>query len=71
MRLWRNWHTRTFEGRVRQLVRVQVPLAAPEKPDTFVLSLGIRLFLFLPELYTFISQIQALLLAIRKKIFIL
>ena len=28
MRLWRNWHTRTFEGRVRQLVRVQVPLAA-------------------------------------------
>ena len=56
---------------MRQLVRVQVPLAAPEKPDTFVLSLGIRLFLFLPELYTFISQIQALLLAIRKKIFIL
>ena len=28
MLLWRNWHTRTFDGRVRQLVRVQVPLAA-------------------------------------------
>ena len=29
MRLWRNRHTRTFEGRVQQWVRVQVPLAAP------------------------------------------
>ena len=28
MRLWRNWHTRTFEGRVLNRVRVQVSLAA-------------------------------------------
>ena len=29
-RSWRNWHTRTFEGRVRNWVRVQVPSTAPE-----------------------------------------
>ena len=26
---WRNWYTRTFEGRMRQLIRVQVPAWAP------------------------------------------
>src|SRR5689334_25435352 len=26
---WRNWQTRTFEGRVRQLVGVRVPPSAP------------------------------------------
>ena len=30
MREWRNRQTRTFEGRVGQLVRVQVPSLAPE-----------------------------------------
>ena len=29
-RSWRNWHTRTFEGRVLNRVRVQVPSTAPE-----------------------------------------
>ena len=31
MRKWRNWQTRTFEGRVVHTVRVQVPSSAPEK----------------------------------------
>ena len=31
MREWRNWQTRTFEGRVVYTVRVQVPFLAPEK----------------------------------------
>lgn len=31
MRSWRNWHTRTFEGRVLNRVRVQVPSTAPKK----------------------------------------
>jgi hypothetical protein len=30
---WRNWYTRTFEGRMRQLIRVQVPAWAP-KPQS-------------------------------------
>jgi hypothetical protein len=30
MRLWRNWYTRTFEGRVSYLIWVQVPSAAPK-----------------------------------------
>ena len=29
MREWRNWQTRTFEGRVVYTVRVQVPSFAP------------------------------------------
>ena len=31
MREWRNWQTRTFEGRVVHTVRVQVPFLAKEK----------------------------------------
>ena len=31
MREWRNWQTRTFEGRVVHTVRVQVPFLAPSK----------------------------------------
>ena len=31
MREWRNWQTRTFEGRVVHTVRVQVPFLAPRK----------------------------------------
>ena len=41
MREWRNRQTRTFEGRVGQLVRVQVPSLAPdqiERSGFFVLS---------------------------------
>ena len=30
MREWRNWQTRTFEGRVVYTVRVQVPFLAPK-----------------------------------------
>ena len=30
MREWRNWQTRTFEGRVVHTVRVQVPFLAPK-----------------------------------------
>ena len=33
MRKWRNWQTRTFEGRVVYTVRVQVPFSAPNKTD--------------------------------------
>ena len=33
MRKWRNWQTRTFEGRVVYTVRVQVPFSAPKKTD--------------------------------------
>ncbi len=29
-REWRNWQTRTFEGRVVHTVRVQVPFLAPK-----------------------------------------
>ena len=31
MREWRNWQTRTFEGRVVHTVRVQVPFLAPPR----------------------------------------
>ena len=41
MRKWRNWQTRTFEGRVVYTVRVQVPFSAPKKANT---QLGVRLF---------------------------
>src|SRR2546428_13294873 len=31
---WRNWYTRTFEGRMTQVIRVQVPAWAPTpSPD--------------------------------------
>ena len=44
MRKWRNWQTRTFEGRVVYTVRVQVPFSAPKK------QVGISLPAFLlPE----------------------
>ena len=33
-REWRNRQTRTFEGRVGRLVRVQVPSLAPKITDT-------------------------------------
>jgi hypothetical protein len=33
---WRNWYTRTFEGRMEQSIRVQVPAwAPPSSPDFF------------------------------------
>src|SRR5690606_3330077 len=31
---WRNWQTRTVEGRVGQPMRVQIPPRAPDKPET-------------------------------------
>ena len=34
LREWRNWQTRTFEGRVDFSVRVQVPFLAPTKAGT-------------------------------------
>ena len=34
-RKWRNWQTRTFEGRVVHTVRVQVPFSAPKKSYHF------------------------------------
>ena len=33
MRKWRNWQTRTFEGRVVHTVRVQVPFLAPNQKN--------------------------------------
>src|ERR1035437_8316043 len=33
---WRNWYTRTFEGRMEQSIRVQVPAwALPSSPNLF------------------------------------
>ena len=37
-REWRNWQTRTFEGRVVHTVRVQVPFPAPKKQIGICLS---------------------------------
>ena len=37
MREWRNWQTRTFEGRVVHTVRVQVPFLAPKRTPSGVL----------------------------------
>ena len=54
LRPWRNWHTRTFEGRVQQWVRVQVPSAAP-KPSEFC-SEGFLCALFLPEHQIFLHS---------------
>ena len=39
MRKWRNWQTRTFEGRVVHTVRVQVPFLAPSKAAVWLLYL--------------------------------
>ena len=55
MRLWRNRHTRTFEGRVQQWVRVQVPSAAPLHPsdlgpkDVFLSLFGTVLYIICCE----------------------
>ncbi len=35
-REWRNWQTRTFEGRVVHTVRVQVPFLAPKLSPPFL-----------------------------------
>ena len=48
LRSWRNRHTRTFEGRVRQRVRVQVPSTAHQSPagflqDFFAVTVRIRI----------------------------
>ncbi len=38
-REWRNWQTRTFEGRVVHTVRVQVPFLAPSRAAVWLLCL--------------------------------
>ena len=40
MREWRNWQTRTFEGRVVHTVRVQVPSLAPKHSNPNLLPIG-------------------------------
>ena len=40
LRSWRNWHTRTFEGRIRNRVRVQVPSTAPYEAPAFDTKAG-------------------------------
>ena len=42
MREWRNWQTRTFEGRVVHTVRVQVPFPAPNRnnPNLILMDFG-------------------------------
>lgn len=40
VRSWRNWHTRTFEGRIRNRVRVQVPSTAPYEAPAFDTEAG-------------------------------
>ena len=44
MREWRNRQTRTFEGRVGQLVRVQVPSLAPKLSSQKAAELFFYLF---------------------------
>ena len=43
LRKWRNWQTRTFEGRVVYTVRVQVPFSAPTKKEGFIPSFFVGL----------------------------
>ena len=50
MREWRNWQTRTFEGRVVHTVRVQVPFLAPKIPSQM------RWYFFYLLLYKFICH---------------
>ena len=45
-REWRNWQTRTFEGRVVHTVRVQVPFLAPEGAN---LNTGKRILHFVKK----------------------
>ena len=53
MRKWRNWQTRTFEGRVEHSIRVQVPSSAfslgPRGPFVFLSPLSSLLFSFSPR----------------------
>ena len=45
MREWRNWQTRTVEGRVVYTVRVQVPFLAPKREsEKLILSFSLSLF---------------------------
>ena len=47
-REWRNWQTRTFEGRVVRIVRVQFPSPAPNKNyyfDTVCIETVVLIFL--------------------------
>ena len=57
-REWRNRQTRTFEGRVGRLVRVQVPSLAPKIADTIW-----YLLFFLCEIFIF----EAIILTDSKK----
>ena len=50
MREWRNWQTRTFEGRVVHTVRVQVPFLAPNKDYNFdTISTEVIVLIFLSK----------------------
>ncbi len=49
MRKWRNWQTRTFEGRVIYIIRVQVPFSASSCSFLLVNENGLQLFVFLCE----------------------
>ena len=46
MREWRNWQTRTFEGRVVHTVRVQVPFPAPSLNSLNFFTVGKKFGLF-------------------------
>ena len=57
MRKWRNWQTRTFEGRVVHTVRVQVPFSAP-KIDKFRQKLvDFYFFTITSSLFTLLSKL--------------
>ena len=58
-REWRNRQTRTFEGRVGRLVRVQVPSLAPKIADTiwyllFFISIALYYLRFSKKVLDFI-----------------
>ena len=56
MREWRNWQTRTFEGRVVHTVRVQVPFPAPDWQSHKRLPILLRKYAGMAERATFSGE---------------
>ena len=54
---WRNWQTRTFEGRVRQLVGVRVPPSAPSSLFSITYSFYVHYVLYAQPCKSFIRAI--------------
>ena len=59
MREWRNRQTRTFEGRVGRLVRVQVPSLAPYYDVTLIAVRREKSPRFLGDFSLYMHQLQS------------